>query len=78
MKCIKEAFDAKGVSFLSETCTNQLFPILKNEEVAKLAEDFDFYEWKKVDELHTAIRLITSWATPTENVEALIKALNRL
>ena len=78
MKRIKTAFEAKGVSFLSETCTNQLFPILKNEEIAKLAELFDFYEWKKIDKQHTAIRLITSWATPNENVEALISALGRL
>lgn len=78
MKRIKTAFEAKGVSFLSKTCTNQLFPILKNEEIAKLAELFDFYEWKKIDKQHTAIRLITSWATPNENVEALISALGRL
>ena len=78
MKRIKEAFVAKGIRFLSETCTNQLFPILTQEQIAQLSANFDFYLWEKVDAEHTAIRLITSWATEDNQVEALLKAIEQL
>ncbi len=75
MCLIKEAFKAKGYGFLSDTDTNQLFPILPNEVVSILAKNFAFYEWKKIDEHHTAIRLICSWATTEEQVNTLIEAI---
>ena len=34
--------------------------------------------WEKVDAEHTAIRLITSWATEDNQVEALLKAIEQL
>ena len=77
-KRIQDAFIEKGVHFLSHTPTNQVFPILTNEQVALLQKQFDFYIWKKVDETHTAIRLITSWATKPENVDILINAIKKL
>ena len=77
-KRIQDAFIEKGVHFLSHTPTNQVFPILTNEQVALLQRQFDFYIWKKVDETHTAIRLITSWATKPENVDTLINAIKKL
>ena len=78
MKRIKEAFVAKGIGFLSDTCTNQLFPILTEQQIAQLSADFDFYLWQKVDAEHTAIRLITSWATEDSQVEALLRAIEGL
>ena len=78
MKRIKEAFVAKGIGFLSDTCTNQLFPILTEQQIAQLSADFDFYLWQKVDAEHTAIRLITSWATEDSQVEVLLRAIDRL
>ena len=78
MKRIKASFVAKGIRFLSETCTNQLFPILTQEQIAQLSADFDFYLWQKVDAEHTAIRLITSWATEDSQVEALLRAIDGL
>ncbi|QDP85470.1 aminotransferase class I/II-fold pyridoxal phosphate-dependent enzyme [Chryseobacterium sp. SNU WT5] len=65
---IKETFQSIGVDFLSETFTNQIFPILRNEQIEKLSERFDFYVWKKLDQEKSAIRLITSWATSDEVV----------
>jgi hypothetical protein len=78
MKRIKEAFVAKGIGFLSDTCTNQLFPILTQQQIAQLSADFDFYLWQKVDAEHTAIRLITSWATEDSQVEALLRVIEGL
>ena len=78
MNRIKEAFVAKGIGFLSDTCTNQLFPILTQRQIAQLSADFDFYLWQKVDAEHTAIRLITSWATEDSQVEALLRVIEGL
>ena len=78
MKRINEAFVAKGIGFLSDTCTNQLFPILTERQIAQLSADFDFYLWQKVDAEHTAIRLITSWATEDSQVEVLLRAIEGL
>lgn len=69
---IKKALGEREVRFLSETYTNQIFPVLPDDLILKLAEKFDFYIWKKVGESHSAIRIITSWNTPDEPVEQFI------
>lgn len=75
---IKAAFQKKGFQFLSETFTNQIFPILNNDQIAQLSDKFDFYVWKKIDEENSAIRLITSWATADNVVEDFINEINHL
>lgn len=65
---IKDAFKEIGIDFLSETFTNQIFPILTQNQIEQLSKNFDFYVWKKLDEEKSAIRLITSWATTDEVV----------
>ena len=77
-KKLKQAFVAKGVNFWAETTTNQLFPILHNHQINQLTQNFDFHHWRKVDEEHSAIRLITSWTTPNANVKALMKEIGKL
>ncbi|MFC5872696.1 L-threonine aldolase [Chryseobacterium arachidis] len=73
---IKNAMQRKGVQFLSDTYTNQIFPILDNGLIQKLSENFEFYVWKKIDENSSAIRLITSWNTPDEPVNHFIEIIN--
>ena len=75
---IKSAFQKKGFQFLSETFTNQIFPILNNSQIEKLSENFDFYVWKKIGGENSAIRIITSWATSDEVVEDFIKEIQSL
>ncbi len=69
---------AKGYTFLTSSETNQLFPIFPNRVVAELANSFDFYKWQVVDSEHTAIRLVTSWATTDENISKFEKVLGEL
>ncbi len=64
---------AKGISdlgfkFLTDSTTNQIFPILPDALITTLQKDYGFYVWSKVDQDHSAIRLVTSWATPEEKV----------
>ncbi|MBU4538683.1 MAG: aminotransferase class I/II-fold pyridoxal phosphate-dependent enzyme [Weeksellaceae bacterium] len=75
---IKRAFKEKGCSFLSETFTNQIFPILTQNQIDQLSSNFDFYVWKKMDEEKSAVRLITSWATSDDIVADFINEIKNL
>ncbi|WP_240453319.1 MULTISPECIES: low specificity L-threonine aldolase [unclassified Flavobacterium] len=72
------AIQENGHAFLTKSTTNQIFPILPNEVIEKLSHKYLFYVWKKVDDTHAAIRLITSWATEENAVEAFISDLKEL
>lgn len=74
---IKHALQEKGVKFLSDTYTNQIFPIVSNDLIKVLSENFEFYVWKKVDEEFSAIRLITSWSTGDDAVNQFIEVIKR-
>lgn len=74
---IKHALQEKGVKFLSDTYTNQIFPIVSNDLIQVLSENFEFYVWKKVDEEFSAIRLITSWSTGDAAVNQFIEVIKR-
>ena len=72
---IRDAFKAAGYAFLVDSPSNQQFPILDNQTLEKLSENFRFSVWKKIDGTHTAVRFCTSWATRPEAVDALIEAI---
>ncbi|MCJ7936325.1 MAG: aminotransferase class V-fold PLP-dependent enzyme [Chryseobacterium sp.] len=74
---IKHALQKKGVQFLSDTHTNQIFPILSNKVIEILSENFEFYVWKKIDDQSSAIRLITSWNTGDDPVNRFIEIIEK-
>ncbi|MEE1086747.1 MAG: beta-eliminating lyase-related protein [Schaedlerella sp.] len=74
-KLIRDGIESAGYGFFSSAKTNQIFPVLPNTLIAKLRENFAFYDWAVVDEYHTAIRLVTSWGTTKEDAEAFVNAL---
>lgn len=73
---IKKALQKKNVEFLSETFTNQIFPILDHQLIDLLAEKFEFYIWKKIDHQSSAVRLITSWNTDDQATDSFIEIIN--
>ena len=75
---IRDGFREKGYPFLFQSSTNQQFPILPNEDLAKLSEKYAYSVWEKVDDAHTAVRFCTSWATREEDVDALLRDLKEL
>ena len=75
---LRRAFQSKGISFLIESPTNQLFPVLTEAQMAALEKDFAFSYWEKVDENHHCVRFCTSWATKAEAVDRLIHAISSL
>lgn len=64
---LKNEISSAGYQFLTQSPSNQIFPILPNWLIIKLQEKYSFYVWEKVDANNSAIRLVTSWATK-ENV----------
>jgi threonine aldolase len=74
-KRIAEAIKECCFPFYAPYYTNQLFPILPNALLEKLAEQFAFSVQAEIDEQHSAIRLVTSWATKEESVIALVEFL---
>lgn len=73
---MKNAMAERGIQFLSDTYTNQIFPVISNEMIEILSEKFEFYVWKKIDEKYSAIRLITSWSTSDEAVDSFNEMIN--
>jgi len=76
-KMAKE-FERLSFPFLTYSPTNQIFPILPNTMIAELEKSYQFYVWQIIDKDHSAIRLVTSWATPEERVNEFLKDLNQL
>lgn len=68
---VRAAFQRKRIPVLVENTTNQVFPVVPNDLLPRLEENFGFERWQIVDEGHTAVRFCTSWATPESAVDEL-------
>lgn len=73
---IKEALRKFGYKLALDTPTNQIFCIVSNEVMKKIAQDVEFGFWEKYDETHSVIRFATSWATTMEDTQKLIRLLD--
>jgi threonine aldolase len=74
---LNNCFMEMKCGFLTHSPSNQIFPILPNNIIEKLEKDYSFYRWKKTDETHSAIRLVTSWATEERDVYVFIERLKK-
>lgn len=75
---IKKALTDNGYKLLTDSYSNQLFPILPDTKIKQLQESFSFEHQQRVDDMHSCIRFVTSWATTEEAVESLISKLSDL
>lgn len=75
---IRTALSEMGIKQLIPSPTNQLFPILKDADIAALEKKYSFSHWERASETETAIRICTSWATKPENVTELINDMKKL
>ena len=75
---IKAAVRDTGYTLQAESDSNVFFPILPNRVIAELKKSFDFHVYDVIDQDHTAIRLVTSWATREEQVTAFTETLRAL
>ena len=72
---IRAALRECGYTLRFDSPTNQVFCILDNDTVARLAQKVDFGFWEKYDDTHTIVRFATSWATDMGDVKLLEDAL---
>jgi len=74
---MSKAIAESGFSFLTQSTTNQIFPILPNTLIEELNKNLGFYIWSKTDDHNSVIRLVTSWATPEGEVDKFIDILRK-
>ncbi len=75
---LAKALTEKGYPFYTPVCSNQLFPILAEEDIQKLSKECGFLIQESVDEDHSVIRLVTSWATSQQRVDQLIRYIQEM
>ncbi|WHY69383.1 low specificity L-threonine aldolase [Neobacillus sp. SuZ13] len=75
---LREGICKANIPFLTHSPSNQIFPILPNALIAELEKNYAFHIWEKIDGNHSAIRLVTSWATKEEEVAAFLEDFTAL
>lgn len=77
-KILREELETMGISFYSDSPTNQIFPILPVKTVEELEKKFMFHRWAPERDGMIPIRFVTSWATTEEEVRELIDSVRQL
>ncbi|QIB70146.1 aminotransferase class I/II-fold pyridoxal phosphate-dependent enzyme [Aminipila butyrica] len=72
---LREGIAAKGYRFITNSPSNQIFPIFPNELVAELEKSISFEKEGPVGTQEYCIRFVTSWATPEEDIQKVIDLL---
>lgn len=75
---LSQGIREQGHDFMTDSHTNQIFPILPDRVIKALETDYGFYVWEKARDDTSAIRLVTSWATKEENVNKFLGDLERV
>lgn len=75
---LRDELTKANFKFLTHSPSNQIFPILPNSLIEELQKKYSFYVWEKVAPDYSAIRLVTSWATKEEEIEAFIKEMKNV
>jgi len=72
---LQTGLKAMGIGFLTDSATNQIFPIVSNKILDQLRAIARFETWGPYDDGHTVIRFVTSWATEEKTVEDFLEAM---
>lgn len=75
---LREGIAALGYPFASDSPSNQIFPILPDPVVERLRDVCEFEVDHPESGGKTCIRLVTSWATPTEAVDRFLQDLSAI
>ena len=68
---IRQILSQNGYAICFDSPTNQVFCVIENAAMERLAKQVEFGFWEAYDDTHTIIRFATSWATRPEDAEAL-------
>jgi len=66
---------ALNIPLMADSPSNQVFPILPDETIARLEKDFTFELQNRVDDSHSCVRFVTAWCSAEADVDALLQAL---
>ncbi len=75
---LRDGLKELGVEFCGSSPTNQIFPIFAPSVVEELKKDFFFYEWPSDRTDMQAIRLVTSWGSTEDDVDAFLSRVREL
>ena len=75
---LRKAVEKKGWELYYDSPTNQQFPVVPDAALAKLAEKYSFATWAHLEDGRTAVRFCTSWATRREDMDELIRDIEKL
>ncbi len=62
----------RGYKLFADSPTNQIFPILPKALLEKISKSFGYAFWQNYDAGNDVVRFCTSWATPPEQIDALL------
>lgn len=68
---LKKVFSEKGYPFYTDSPTNQQFPILTKEQMARLEGKVLYEVWEPLPDGRAVTRFATSWATAPEQIQEL-------
>ncbi len=77
-KKIATAFKENGIQMLTDSHTNQVFPILTHAQKDTLSQKWGFEYWGPVDEEKDAFRFVAAWNTEEEKVDELCEDIIKL
>ncbi|MDR1797750.1 MAG: aminotransferase class I/II-fold pyridoxal phosphate-dependent enzyme [Clostridiales Family XIII bacterium] len=66
---------ASGYAFEIDTESNQLFPIVRKQDIPLLEEQILFNRWNALDGDRASIRLITTWNTTEQEIQEAARIL---
>lgn len=75
---LAQGLAAMGCAFLTPPESNQIFPILPNTVMTQLQQQYAFYHWQDMSDTHSAVRLVTSWATQSEHISSFLQDAQKL
>lgn len=75
---LKKGLEGLGIQFRIESPSNQLFPTFSNNILKKLEKKYAWEIIEVIDEKHTEIRLVTSWATKEQDIDSFLQDLSRI
>lgn len=74
---IRDALAQGGYTLYIDTPTNQIFCVIANTDMERLAQQVEFSYMDRYDDTHSIIRFVTSWASTAEDVDALCEILRK-
>ncbi len=77
MTIIREGIENLGYDLLTESRSNQLFPIFSDEILKKIDTKYQYTYHHKTNDGRNCIRLVTCWATYFEQCHAFVDDLTR-